>query len=169
MSPHQVGGLPSHFLLSKDGRKPLPADTLKALLPTEKEAPKLKSSGGEEAGEKTKEGEEGKVAAANGSLKMPPGGKDKMTNCVKYFWMLRTVGLFKCVPETKLPNGDTDDKELGIRDEDTSTVGKSDGDGGDDLDDSGSLFGPDPGGRRVSAVQTQYCGAFKRSPVCAIV
>ncbi len=37
----QIGGYASHFLLSKDGRKPLSCDILKALLPTDSEAPKL--------------------------------------------------------------------------------------------------------------------------------
>jgi chemotaxis protein histidine kinase CheA len=37
----KVGGYKSYFLNSKEGRKPLPEAVIRALLPTEKEAPKV--------------------------------------------------------------------------------------------------------------------------------
>ena len=46
----QVGGHRSYFLLGKDGRKPLKTDTLRALLPTDAEAPKLKEEKEEDKG-----------------------------------------------------------------------------------------------------------------------
>lgn len=39
----KVGGMKSYFLTAKDGRKPLKADVLKALMPTDAELPKLDS------------------------------------------------------------------------------------------------------------------------------
>ena len=44
----QVGGLRTYFLTSKDGRKPLKTDTLRALLPTESEAPRLEDKNEDE-------------------------------------------------------------------------------------------------------------------------
>ena len=41
----KVGNYRSFFLNSKENRKPLPEAIIKALLPTEKEAPKVKMYG----------------------------------------------------------------------------------------------------------------------------
>ncbi len=90
---------------------------------------------------------------------------------------------------TKLQNGDLEDGggngdgDLGIRDEDAEEAeAEAEAEKAKAMtkvkaekeEDSGSLFGQDGdlaggGGRRVSAVQAQYCGGFKRSPVCAII
>ncbi len=69
---YKVGGLSSYFLLSKDGRKPMKTDTLKALLPTDSEAPKLEDNKKKE-GEGEGQGEEGggktESKAMNGALR----------------------------------------------------------------------------------------------------
>jgi len=111
----QVGGLKTFFLNSKDGRKPLKLETLKALLPTDKEAPKIEQEAKEVKDDKD----------------------DKPTE------------------QTKLD----DDKEV-----EKHII----------EDDSGSLFEADlhhdeGNHRRASAVQTDYCGGFKRSPICNIL
>ncbi len=62
--------------------------------------------------------------------------------------------------------------------EDSSDVGVREEDGGSLFESTepssasdNSMMDPSANGqpRRVSAVQTDYCGGFKRSPVCAIV
>ena len=60
----KVGGYKSYFLNSKEGRKPLPEAIIKALLPTDKEAPKVaaKKEAKKEAAAPKKE--EGTQAAA---------------------------------------------------------------------------------------------------------
>lgn len=66
----------SYFLNSKEGRKPLQPATLKALLPTDSEAPKLNQKGKEGEGDEAKEGVKVKVEGAEN--KAPAAAEPKV-------------------------------------------------------------------------------------------
>ena len=122
----------SYFLHSKDGRRPLQTTVLKALLPTDSEAPKLDHDNDKHDKIEKEANENNTKSAKKVSEKESAGNKKDEQNA----------------------SPDMTENDL---DNDAN-----------DQDDSGSVFEYGDG-RRVSSVDSQYCGGFKNSSVCNII
>lgn len=112
----------SYFLTAKDGRKPLQQAVLRALLPTEAEAPKMME-------EKMEDAPEGDGDAP------PPQNDDDIA---------AVTNVAEEAEEFDVEDGNSLASVTGVIR------------GGDER-------------RRVSTVQSQYCGGFKRSNVCNLL
>merc|ERR1719283_548215 len=148
----KVGGYKSSFLNSKDNRKPLQEAVIKALLPTEKEAPKIskekKDAKKEEPKKDAKKEEPKKAEPPKAEAPKPAaeggGGGDEAAP----------------EPDAKADDGAAEDEGDG-----GDGAAEDEGDGGDG---GGEEAGDD--GIGVEMVQqTQCCGGLKKSAVCSVL